>query len=148
MPKIVTWNTPEQAKAELEQRLQYAVDDRRDRQYRWEENERILFNTRGGSSVSANLSYSYDSDVPAVDGVDQSNSNIGTNYTFKNLRFIHAQLSANPPTVLPRPTSNDPDDRRKADAADRLVRYAMRQYKMQENVDQVSLNTLTYGTGS
>lgn len=147
MPRIVTWDTPEKATKELSQRLQYAVEDKRDRQYRWEENERILFNVRGGNSVSANLSYSYDSDVPAVDGVDQSNSNVGTNFSFKNLRFIHAQLSANPPSVVPRPTSNDPDDRRKADAADRLIRYAMRQYNMQELVDGASLNTLIYGTG-
>ena len=101
--KIVTWDTPEKATKELSQRLKYAVEDKRDRQYRWEENERILFNVRGGNSVSANLSYSYDSDVPAVDGVDQSNSNVGTNFSFKNLRFIHAQLSANPPSVVPRP---------------------------------------------
>lgn len=147
MAKIVVWDSPEKAAKELQKRLQYTLDEKKERQYRWEENERIVFNTRGGSSVSSNLSYSYDSDVPAVDGVDQGSGSIGTNYTFKNLRFIHAQLSANPPTVVPHPTSNDQDDRRRADAADRLIRYAMRQYNMQELVDMASLNTLIYGSG-
>lgn len=146
MAKVVIWNK-ETAEKELYQRLHYALDERKDRGYRWEENERTLFNARGGNAVSANVSYSYDSDVPAVDGVDQSNSNIGTNYSFKNLRLIHAQLSANPPSVVPRPTSNDPEDRRRADAADRLIRYALREYKLQEMVDLANLNTLIYGTG-
>lgn len=147
MPKIVTWDTEDQAKKELAKRLYNCLDDRRNRQYRWERNERTIFNTDGGNFVSSNLSYSFDSDVPSHEGADSSSSSIGTNYSFKNLRFIHAQLSANPPSVVPRPTSNDPDDRRKADAADRVIRYGMRQYKMQEEVDRASLATLTYGTG-
>ena len=106
MARLVVWS-PEEAKKELSKRLRYATDDRKDRGHQWEDNEKTLFNTKGGNAVSANVSYSYDSDVPAVDGVDQSNSNIGTNYSFKNLRLIHAQLSANPPSVVPRPTSND-----------------------------------------
>jgi len=37
--------------------------------------------------------------------------------------------------------------RRRADAADRLVRYALRQYALQETVDEASNYTLLYGTG-
>lgn len=147
MARIVTWS-PDEAKKELNKRLANALNDRKELSYRWEENERTLFNTKGGNSAnSSNLSYSFDSDVGSVDGVNQSSSSIGTNYSFKNLRLIHAQLSANPPTVVPRPTSNDPEDRRRADAADRMIRFAIREYQMQEHVDKANLNTLIYGTG-
>jgi hypothetical protein len=46
-----------------------------------------------------------------------------------------------------RPTSSDQEDHRRADAADRTVRYMVRQYLMQENFDNLTLNTLVYGTG-
>ena len=72
---------------------------------------------------------------------------IGVNYVFKNWRLIHAQLSANPPTVLARPTSSDVEDKDRADAADRLNRHAMRKYKLPEYCDLTSAGTLTYGTG-
>lgn len=147
MARIVTW-TPDEAKKELTKRLSNALNDRKDLSYRWEENERTLFNTKGVGQTNSNLSYSFDSELGAGDaGVGQSNSSIGTNYSFKNLRLIHAQLSANPPTVVPRPTSNDPEDRRRADAADRMIRFAIREYQMQEQVDKANLNTLIYGTG-
>lgn len=147
MAKLVTWNTKEETQNELSKRLASSMNNRKDRQTTWEENERTVYNTKGGNSVNANVSYSFDSDVSAVNGVNQSEADIGTNYTFKNLRLIHAQLSANPPSVVPRPTSNDPDDRRRADAADRIIRFAMRQYNMQEKIDKVNLNCLLYGTG-
>lgn len=145
MARIVTW-TPQEAKKNLSQRLADCFDSRRYMEYRWQENERIIFATKGEGSYN-NASYSFDYDISGLAGVDQTDDTIGINYAAKNLRFIHAQLSANPPTVIPRPTSNDPDDRRKADAADRLIRYALREYQMQEVVDRASLNTLLYGTG-
>lgn len=72
---------------------------------------------------------------------------IGVNYVFKNWRLIHAQLSANPPTVLARPATSDVEDKERADAADRLNRHAMRKYKLPEYCDLTSATTLTYGTG-
>lgn len=71
----------------------------------------------------------------------------GVNYSFKNVRFIHAQMSANPPTSIPRPSTSDPEDRRRARAADRVMRYALRQYNLQEKFDQSNLQTLLAGTG-
>jgi hypothetical protein len=114
-------------------------------QRKWEEAERTVYGTEGANHRNP-LSTFY----PGI-GDDSAPNNSGASlsliYAFKNLRFIHAQLSANPPSVIARPTSNDQDDRRKADAADRLVRYGIRQYKMQERIDQVSLDTLLYGSG-
>jgi hypothetical protein len=69
------------------------------------------------------------------------------NYAFKFLRYIHAQMSANPPSVTPRPTSADHKDRRSADVADDMVVYLRRHYKLQDRVDLTSLQTLAYGSG-
>lgn len=146
MPRIVVWNEDE-ARRKLSERLRNAMKARERLEYRWEENERTIYSTRG-SRTSPRVSYSFESDVEiGLEDVDNSSSEVGVSYAFKNLRFIHAQMSANPPTVVTRPTSNDQDDRRKADAADRLVRFALRQYRLQEKIDRASLNCLIYGTG-
>lgn len=146
MPKLQTWS-PREIKKKLSQRLRDAMEDRRALEYVWQANERSIFDT-SGDGLYSNISYSPEiSGNKGQSGVDQSEEHLGINYTFKNYRFIHAQLSANPPSVVPRPTSNDPDDRRKADAADRLVRFALREYSLQETVDNASNYTLLYGTG-
>lgn len=145
MSKLQIWSN-EDAVNNLYQRLHDAMEDRRLMELRWNDNERVIFNT-SGQTQSANVSFSLEDTYTGIAGVDQTDSSVGINYAFKNFRFIHAQLSANPPTVLPRPATNDPDDRRRADAADRMVRYALREYKLQEIVDQANLNTLLYGSG-
>lgn len=146
MAKIITWDTPT-AKKELSKRLGYCKEGRRRLEYQWEENERTLYNTRG-QSTDTGVSASFESEAQVgITEIDQGNSDVGINYAFKNYRLIHSQLSSNPPSVVARPTSNDPSDRRKADAADRLIRFAIRHYKTQEIVDLASANCLQYGTG-
>lgn len=133
-------------KNELARRLQHAKEARRDLEDEWTICERAVFGTSGFASP-ANLSISYESQAQTgLTGVDNSSTNIGSNYVFKNLRFIHSQMSANPPSVIPRPTSNDMDDRRKADASDRLIRYGLRQYKFQERFDEATFPGLVRGT--
>lgn len=145
MPRIVTWDR-ETAKKELSSRLRYAMETKRYLEREWQENERTIFNTRGDGTLGINGELSsYLQEGFQED--DSSNPDLGINYAFKNTRFIHSQLSANPPTVVPRPTSSDQEDRRKADAADRLIRHAIRHYKTQEKFDLMTLNTLIYGTG-
>ena len=143
--RLAVWSE-EEASQKLHEKLKSAREDRRWLELKWQANERVIFNTTGSLQPS-NVSVSMEDTYTGVSGVDQSDTGVGINYAFKNFRFIHAQLSANPPTVIPRPSSNDPEDRRRADAADRLVRYALREYRMQEIVDTASLNTLLYGTG-
>ena len=145
MAKIVIWN-PKETKKILGKRLRDAEDDRRFLEYKWQHNERITFNTTG-EGLGDNINYAIDSTTTKATGVNQSEDQVGINYNFKNYRLIHAQLSANPPSVVPRPTSNDPEDRRKADAADRLVRYGLREYELQEVVDAASGYTILYGSG-
>lgn len=147
MAKLEIWTTPEQIKQELNKRLNFCKNARRELEREWEGNEQTVFNTRGSAS-NGGANVSYDNVVSAgVSDVDNSNADVGTNYVFKNLRFLHSQMSANPPSVIPRPNSNDLDDRRKADAADRLIRFGIRQYRMQEHFDMINLQTLIYGTG-
>lgn len=142
--KISTWDDTT-AKRELTTRLRYAKDFRENFEFKWNENEKTIYSTR---SLSRNSDINLEAEFRlGVEDVDSSGLDSNVSYAFKNFRFIHAQLSANPPSVIARPTSVDPDDRMKADAADKLVHHAIRQYSMQEHVDKASLNCLLYGTG-
>lgn len=145
MPRIVTWDSEEEVKKQLGSALRNSRESRQFNERQWELSERTLQNTTGFLDSSSNYSLSFDSEAE-LDATTEDKT-IGINYTFKNVRLIHSQLSANPPTVIARPTSNDSSDRRKADTADRLIRYAIRQYKMQERFDECTLNVLYYGTG-
>ena len=146
MPRIVIWDE-KKAKQELKKRLDTAIKYRTRWDKIWENNEQLVYNTRGFNQMP-NARFSFTNDFEfGVSDIDEGEGEVGINYTFKHVRFIHAQLSANPPSVLARPTSSDPTDRSKADAADRLNRHALRAYKMQENIDLVSLDTVVYGTG-
>lgn len=141
--KIITW-TPEQAEKELKKRLSNATGARTRYEQWWRNAEKTAFATGftnwGRENFQAGLEVAFDQ-------VDSSMADVNISYAFKNLRFLHAQLSANPPAASARPTSNDPDDRQKADAAGRLLKHALREYDLQEMFDRASLNTLAYGTG-
>jgi len=145
--KISCWQDP---KKELALRLDNSKKARREVELNWEQVDYILY----GDSMSAGQSGVYTgSDGRTVVGasqpedIDNTPSAIAITYAFKNLRFIHAQLTANAPAVATSPTSNDIEDIRRADAADRLVRYSLRQYRMQEYFDLCGNDTLHYGTG-
>ena len=143
MPKIVPW-TNEQAEQELKKRLSYVKQARQEVELEWKDAERILYGTR---DQEATVSFSSKAEIDPLDWeASRTRKAIQVNQAFKNHRFLHSQLAANPPSVIPRPTSNDPSDRQKADAADRLIRYAVRKYKMQEHFDLASNNCLAAGT--
>lgn len=144
--KLVIWSESE-AQKKLYRQLLDAKRFRGNFEDLWEQNERQLFNTSGMIS-NPQARYSFDSamDLELAEP-DNSEMSTGVNYLFKNFRFIHAQLSANPPTVIAKPTSTDPSDREKADAADRLIRHAIRSEQLQEKFDLASEKTLLYGTG-
>lgn len=147
--KITPWND-EQTKREVMKRFRQAQQARRRLEDQWDRNEASAF---GFDSVTGNslivdsmgnpLSTMSDGDDAAYGATDRTN----VSYTFKNLRFLHSQMSANPPTVAMRPASSDQEDSRKADAADRVSRYNIRKYQLQENTDKWTLNTLVYGLG-
>lgn len=145
--QISIWND-DKAQEEIRKHLRAAQKDRNWVEPSWRRNERIIYSTTAPhQSLLGERSVDFSVTDALSAGVDQSNADVNVAYTFKNFRFIHAQMSANPPSVAMRPTSSDQDDHRKADAADRIVRWALRHYSLQEKQDQMNLNTLLYGTG-
>lgn len=145
--KLVTWDDSK-TKREMQKRLRNSQDARVQHEDKWIRNENSIYNTYNGmnsTAIQGSLEVNFNTGMPPVNGSDAESN---TSYTFKNFRYIHAQLSSNPPSVVMRPQTSDQDDHRKADAADRVVRYAIRHYQMQEQIDQLSLQTLLYGTGA
>lgn len=137
--KVQIWSD-EFAKKELKKRLNYAIEARKVYDLQWKKNESTIFgNTLQVFDSVAGLSF--------LDDLDDSELEVNVSYAFKNFRLIHAQMSANPPSVAISPSSTDQDDRRKAEAASILTKYALRTYDLTEKVDLVSLNTLLYGIG-
>lgn len=144
--KVQSW-TPEEAKDILESRL------KTDMQYRevnfeagWKSNENLLFQPGGNQGIQPTLSYSSLAEVYQMQSAGY-NSNIHMPRVAQNLRFLHSQMSANPPSVIPQPTSNEREDRRATEAASDLIKYGRKHYKLQEYVDLTNLSVLTYGTG-
>lgn len=143
--KVVSWG-PEEWSVNLLRRFESAKEYRKQFESQWVQNLQTI-NTAASRGVDeATLTFDNAMEIESGD-VDAGDSEIGMNYAFKYLRFFHSQLSANPPSVIARPTSSDPKDRRKADAGDRLVRWGMHAKGMQEIVDQMTLNMLQLGTG-
>lgn len=144
---IQIWDD-DKTKKEVGKRFQNSSRDRVNSEVRWRRNETTLYSTSNLYNFT-NMSQSLDYPISSAlsTGVDQSQTDVNVAYTFKNLRFIHAQMSANPPSVAMRPGSSDQDDHRRADAADRIVRWALRHYNLQENQDQMNLHALVYGSG-
>ena len=141
MAKIEQWS-PEKAKTELAKRLRRAKAYREQFEPEWREIDRVVFSNTGSAEHNVAEGFTETSTSESSGDVQ-----FGTNYSFRYLRFIHSQMSANPPSVIPSPTSPDISDRRKADAADRLVRYCRKQYNIQEVMDAWTLQTLKNGTG-
>lgn len=146
MVRVLSWDD-EQTQKEITKRFRNAKESRIYHEEKWMRNERTIYATSSTLNMSylqTSLESNFNIGLPGVDG---SNAEMNAAYTMKNFRFIHAQMSANPPSVAMRPQTSDQDAHRKADAADRLVRWSIRHYTMQEHIDLLSLNCLLYGTG-
>lgn len=146
MIRVMHWDDA-QTKKEISQRFRYAQEARSQQEEKWIRNERAIYSVSSSLSMGSlqnSLESNFNIGLPSVDG---SSADVNIAYTFKNFRYIHAQMSSNPPSVVMRPQTSDQDDQRKADAADRIVRYSIRHYNMQEKIDQLSLHALLYGTG-
>lgn len=135
MAKLDTKWTDERASSEIRKRLQHCKEARAKHEQVWESNERILYSTENMDGMSG---YTDNDGDPA---------RINVPYLMKNVRFIHAQMSSNPPATVMRPATSDQEDQRRAEAADKVGRHSFRKYNLQERVDQWSLPTIAYGTG-
>lgn len=146
MAKVEAWDN-DKLKAQLCKRLKQAKKYRERFEPQWRQNEVTVYTMdsrrqdRGQAVIDDTLT-NYD----GPDAEQSETTDMAVNYAWKFLRFIHSQMSANPPSVLVRPTSTDPSDRHAADAGDRLVRHAIHDKDMQELFDQGNLKCLTYGT--
>lgn len=145
MATVQSWDRDE-FKKQMAKRLKRCKSHREQWEPQWRLNERTCYydNSRRPDGVSVT-----EDNLIRIDGTntaETTETEMAVNYAWKFLRFIHSQMSANPPSVLCRPTSTDPSDRSKADAADRLVRHAIYDEEMQELFDLANLKCLTYGT--
>ncbi len=145
MAKVEAWDN-NRFKNEMAKRLKRAKKHRAKLEQQWKINETTLFtwNSRDVDGVSL----TEDGTAGEVDDTGStSTTEMAVNYAWKFQRFILSQMSANPPSVLARPTSSDGGDRAKADAADRIVRHGYHDKDAQELFDQINLKCLTYGIG-
>lgn len=143
--KVVSWD-PRTAQKELSKRLDGAKKVRRPIEDQWITNGNIVYNALARNTSQINITF--DSVLELESGeVDEGDSESGTNFAAKFVRFRQGQLSSNPPSVIAKATSPDSSDRQKADAADRIIRHAYEDGDIQELFDQAILKTLTRGTG-
>lgn len=145
MAKVVAW-TDADWQRELPTRRERAEAYRSTIEPQWRENGNIVGRAIPRASDLMNISFTNAIELEAGE-VDQGDSEIGINHAFRFIRFWHSQLSANPPSVIVRPRSTDPSDRRKADAADRISRFLRQVHEVEEAVDQMNLSMLITGTG-
>lgn len=144
--QVVIWDDA-RTKKEISRRWRHCTEARIFHEEKWIRNERSVYatsSTQNMSYLQTSLESNFNIGLPGIDG---SNADMNIGQTFKNFRLIHAQMSSNPPSVVMRPTNSDQENHRKADAADRAVRYSIRRYSMQERQDQTTLQTLLYGSG-
>lgn len=139
--KLERWSQ-EEASGKIGERLKLAKDRRRKKEDQWRMNEETIF-TAGRPSDGTGADDLTGLDLDSL----ESFSEINLNYAFKYIRFLHAQMSANPPTIIPTPTSQDIEDLESSRAADHIIHYGRKQHKAQDVQDLVNLNTLVYGIG-
>jgi hypothetical protein len=143
--KIIPWSKEDFSENFL-RRFEDAKKHREMLESQWATN--LLTISPNGLSSDGDISVSFESRVELMpDNPTQGDSKINMNYAFKYLQFLHSQMSSNPPSAVIGPTSSDYSDVNAADAADRIVRWAIKQYNMQEVVDQMTLKTLVFGIG-
>jgi hypothetical protein len=144
--KLDIW-TPEKTSQELLKRLQASRKARQHLEYIWAECERVVYSTSfQGGFFNDEQERNFISDGSDSTEMGRRPS-LNVSYCMKNFRFLHSQMSANPPTATAKPNSSDQEDKRSADAANRLINFGVRKYKFQNRQDIVNLHTLAYGTG-
>lgn len=145
--RVISW-TPEEASLNLKKRFDKASRYRKQKfESQWKTNEAMLFGA-GKGPINTTLSFNSLSEVFASESVSGGDPrSIHIPQVLRNLRILHSQLSANPPSVLAEALSNEIEDQHAAKAANSLVDHGLYKYKWQEKVDLVTLSTEVYGTG-
>jgi len=144
--RVVSW-TPEEAKKQLKNRYDKALKHRRQKwENQWKTNESMLFGN-GRGPIQPTLSFNSLTEVFASDANGSDPRSLHIPQIMRNLRILHSQMSANPPTALAEALSSEIQDQDAAKAANHLIDYGLSFYRVQDKSDLVSLSTLVYGTG-
>jgi hypothetical protein len=146
MLRVQSWSEAD-FRSNLTKRLAYAKSYRKRREEQWATNEEIYYNAALNEGSSVNISSEDLEAADATDDMELSVREVAINYVFRDIRYMHSQMSASPPTVKIIPTSTDTEDEERADAADIAARWAKEHYLVPSVVDQRNLKTLTKGTG-
>jgi len=148
--RILTPTIPELLKS-LHKKFIYSRDMREKyHEDQWRLNEEGAFaaywdrSNEGGGSASQPIDIY---NAIASRSMDAPDSSLGISYSFKYLRFLHAQASANPPSCIPTPRTAEYKDRRAALVADSFIHYGRKKLNVQDIQDMRTLGTLMYGTG-
>lgn len=145
--KVISW-TKKAWKENLQKRLKAAQRHREPYEQQWVLNGNIVYSPLAREAGSNMFNITFDNIIELESGdVDEGDSELGTNYTFKFVRHRLGQLSANPPSVITKPTSSDLGDRRKADAADRIVRHGYQNLNVEEHFNRALQKALVRGIG-
>jgi hypothetical protein len=112
----------------------------------WQKNESTLYLNSKNPVATPTPAYSSLAEAFQLRGAGQR-SFATLPRVMQNMRFLHSQMSANPPSVIPQATSNELSDKRATEAVTGLIYHGRRNYNIQEYVDLTALSTLTYGTG-
>ena len=151
------WRDKNKAQKELKKRLDDAKTKRAPWEQIWQSCMRetymaeatddlpAIFATNGLMPAVQVSTGRYTKDV-ASSVVPQEYSKVYCNYMQKNIRYTISQFSNNPPSVIPQPVSPDPKDHKAADAANSIIKYGLRQYRLQEMKDKAVIWTTICGT--
>lgn len=143
--KVISW-TPEEAKKHLQSRFEKASKHRKQKfETQWLSNESVLFGN-GKGPIQPTQSFNSLAEVFARD-ISSDSRSLHVPQIMRNLRILHSQMSANPPSVLAEAMSSELQDQDSAKAANHIIDYGLYTYKFQEKVDLTSLSTLVYGSG-
>lgn len=112
----------------------------------WRQNEEVMYNAALGRGSHGSVTIE-DLEGSGEDENDVSVRDVAINYVFRDIKYMHALMSANPPTIKVIPNSVDAKDEDSAEAADLTSRWAREKYKLQEVHDNRNLKVLTKGTG-
>ncbi len=143
MIKIESWSQAT-ASEEFKKRLDQAKKARVSEEDQWRVNEATVYNTTPAPDQNVGIDDLTGLQLGSEGGQDAA---ININYTFNYVRFLHAQLSSNPPTSVPVPTSQELKDRQAARVAEHLIQHGRREYEVQEFQDATTLDTMIYGSG-
>lgn len=143
MMKLDIWDEKKRKRV-LQERLRDSRRSRRKQEERWHRVENALLPLISGEEGHALSGFNVGADAGSQEG---DFPELGVNFMMRNIRFLQSQMSANAPTVSPKPTSQDPADRDAAHAADRVCRWALRFYELHNHHDLRNLQTLKYGSG-